>query len=178
MSVDTSVDKGNHFVNSHGRVLLLLEEFGQLSDINGLASICESRVCDVGVQAYTFTTVESLLSGSIQIGTELGESSDLTVLGQEKLQGTSDLLHSLKLSSGTDTGYRETDVDGRSNTLVEEFGFQEDLSVSNGDNVSWDVSGHITTLGLNDGQSCERSTTVLVAHLGSTLEKTRVEVEN
>src|SRR4051794_22252163 len=70
---------------------------------------------------YTFTTVESLFRSSIQIGTELGESSDFTVLSQEKLQGTSDLLHGLKLGSGTDTRHGKADVNGRSNTLVEKF---------------------------------------------------------
>ncbi len=30
MSIDTGVDEGNHFVNGHWGVLLLLEEFGQL----------------------------------------------------------------------------------------------------------------------------------------------------
>jgi hypothetical protein len=70
-----------------------------------------------------------LLSGGIQIGTELGESGDLTVLGQEELQGTSDLLHGLDLGSGTDTGDGETDVDGGANTLVEQLSLEEDLSV-------------------------------------------------
>ena len=128
-------------------------------------------------KTYTFTTVKGLLGSGIQIGTELGESSDLTVLGQEKLEGTSDLLHGLKLGSGTDTGHGQTDVNGRSDTLVEEFGFQEDLSISNRNDVGWDISGHITTLGLDNGKSSEGATTVLVAHLGSTLEETRVEVK-
>jgi len=44
--------------------------------------------------------------------------------------------------------------------------------------VSRDVSRDITTLGFDDGKSSEGSTTKLVAHLGSTLEETRVEVEN
>ena len=30
VAVDTGVDKGNHLVNGHGGVLLLLEELGQL----------------------------------------------------------------------------------------------------------------------------------------------------
>lgn len=59
---------------------------------------------------------------SVEIGTELSESGDLTVLGQEELQGTSDLLHGLELGSGTDTGHGKTDVDGGTDTLVEELG--------------------------------------------------------
>ena len=31
-------------------------------------------------------------------------------------------------------------------TLVEQLGLQEDLSVSDGDDVGWDVGGHITSL--------------------------------
>jgi len=45
-------------------------------------------------------------------------------------------------------------------------------------NVSGDIGGHITTLGLNDGEGSQRSTTKLFVHLDSTLEKTRVEVED
>lgn len=44
--------------------------------------------------------------------------------------------------------------------------------------VSGNVRRHITTLGLNDGQSSEGSTTELFVHLGSTLQETRVEVED
>ena len=47
-----------------------------------------------------------------------------------------------------------------------------------GTHVRWDVGGHITTLGLDDGQSSEGSTTELFVHLGSTLQETRVEVED
>jgi hypothetical protein len=126
----------------------------------------------------TLTTAKGLLGGGIQIGTELGEGSDLTVLGQEELQGTGDLLHGLELGSGTDTRHGKTDVDGRSDTLVEEFGFQEDLAVGDGNDVGGNVGRHVTTLGLDDGKGSQGSTAVLVAHLGGTLEETRVQVEN
>lgn len=155
VTVNTGEDQGDHIADSHGGVLLLLEQLSQ-----------------------TLTAVESLLGRSIEIGTELGESSDLTVLGQEKLQGTSDLLHGLDLGSGTDTGHGETDVDGRADTLVEQFGLQENLAVGDGDDVGGDVGRHITTLGLDNGQGSKRTTAVLVVHLGSTLKETRVEVED
>lgn len=154
-TVDTGVDERNHLVDSHGLVLLLLEELSE-----------------------TLTTVEGLLGGSVQIGTELGESSDFTVLGQEELEGTSDLLHGLELGSGTDTRDGKTDVDGGADTLVEEFGFQEDLTIGDRNDVGGNVSGNVTTLGLNDGKGSEGTTTVLVVKLGSTLEETRVEVED
>jgi hypothetical protein len=126
----------------------------------------------------TLTTAEGLLGGGIQIGTELGESGDLTVLGQEKLQGTSDLLHGLELGSGTDTRDGKTDVDGRSDTLVEQLSLQEDLTISDGNDVGRNVGRDITTLGLNDGKGSQGTSTELVVHLGGTLEQTRVEVEN
>jgi hypothetical protein len=155
VTVDTSEDEGNHLVDGHGLVLLLLEELGE-----------------------TLTTVEGLLGGSVQVGTELGEGGDLTVLGQEELEGTSDLLHGLELSGGADTRHRQTDVDGGADTLVEELGLQEDLTVGDGNDVGGNVSGDITTLGLNDGKGGKRSTTELVVHLGGTLKETRVEVED
>lgn len=88
------------------------------------------------------------------------------------------MLHGLELGSGTDTRHGQTDVDGRSDTLVEQLRLQEDLTVGNGNDVGGNVGGHITTLGLNDGQGSQGATTVLVVHLGGTLEQTRVEVEN
>ena len=44
--------------------------------------------------------------------------------------------------------------------------------------VRGNVSGHITTLGLNDRKSSEGSSTELVVHLGGTLKETRVQVED
>lgn len=155
VTVDTGEDEGNHLVDSHGLVLLLLEQLGE-----------------------TLTTVQGLLGGSVKVGTELGEGSNLTVLGQEELEGTSDLLHGLELSGGADTRHRQTDVNGGADTLVEELSLQEDLTVGNGNDVGGNVGGDVTTLGLNDGKGGKRATTELAAHLGGTLEETRVEVEN
>jgi hypothetical protein len=127
---------------------------------------------------YTLTTVEGLLGSGIEIGSELCEGSNLTILGQEKLQGTSNLLHGLELGSGTDTRDGKTDVDGRSDTLVEQLSLQEDLTISDGNDVGRNVGRNITTLGLNDGKGSHGTTTKLVVHLGGTLEQTRVQVEN
>src|SRR5699024_4110605 len=79
---------------------------------------------------------------------------------------------------GTDTGDGQTDVNGGTDTLVEEFRLQENLTVSNGNDVGGNVGRHITTLGLNDGKGSERATTLAVVHLGGTLQETGVEVEN
>jgi hypothetical protein len=124
-TVDTSKDNWDLSLNGERSVLGLLEKFGETS-----------------------TTVQQELSGRIQIGTELSESSDFTVLGKEKLEGTSNLLHSLGLGSGTDTRDRKTDVNGGTDTLEEEFSFQENLAVSNGNDVGRNISGDITTLSL------------------------------
>jgi len=154
-TVDTSEDQGNHVGDGHGGVLLLLEQLGQ-----------------------TLTTGKGLLGGGIQIGTELGEGSDLTVLSKEKLQGTGDLLHGLDLGSGTDTGDGQTDVNGGTDTLVEQLRLQENLTVSDGNDVGGNVGRDITTLGLNDGQGSEGTSTVGLVHLGGTLKQTGVQVEN
>ena len=127
-TVDTGVDKRSHDLGGHGGVLGLLEELGK-----------------------TGTSVEQVSGGSVEIGTELGESGDLTVLGEVELERTGDRLHELGLGGGTDSGDGKTDVDSGSDTLEEELSLQEDLSVGNGDDVGGDISRDITTLGLNDG---------------------------
>ena len=154
-ATDTTVDDGDLVLNGHGHVLALLQQLGQPD-----------------------TPVQQLLGGGVKIGTELGEGSDLTVLGELKLHGTGDLLHGLGLGSGADTGHRETDIDGRSDTLVEQLSLQEDLAVSDGDDIGGDVGGHVTGLGLNDGQGGEGATSHGVGHLGSTLKQPGVEVED
>jgi hypothetical protein len=127
VTVDTSKDNRNLALNGKRRVLRLLEKFGKTS-----------------------TTVQQELGGGIQIGTELGEGSNFTVLGKEKLEGTGNLLHSLGLGSGTDTGDGKTDVNSGTNTLEEKFGFQENLTVGNGNDVGRNISRDITTLSLTE----------------------------
>merc|ERR1712157_502534 len=121
---------------------------------------------------------KELLSGGIHIGTELGEGGDLTELGQIQLHGTGNLFHGLHLGGGTDTGDGKTDVDGGTNTLQEKLVLQEDLTVSDGNNVGWDVGGHITGLGLNDWEGGQGTSSEIVRDLGGTLQETGVEVEN
>lgn len=152
---DTGVENANLLFSNHGHVLLLLEELSKL-----------------------LTSVEEMLGGGIEIGTELGEGSDFSVLGKLELERTGDLLHGLDLGGGTDSGHRETDVDGGSDTLVEKLSLQEDLSISNRDHIGGNIGGHITSLGLNDGEGSQGTTFVLVGHLGCSLEETRMEIED
>ena len=129
VSTDTGEQNAGLLLDGHGHVLLLLEELGQL-----------------------LTSVKELLSGGVQIGTELSEGGDLTILGELELEGTGELFHGLNLGGGTDTGDGETDVNGWADTLMEKLGLEEDLAVSDGDDIGGDIGGHITSLGLNDGK--------------------------
>jgi len=48
--------------------------------------------------SQTSTTGEQEAGGSIEIGAELGEGSDFTVLSEVELQGTGELLHDLAVN--------------------------------------------------------------------------------
>jgi len=80
ISFNTGVENNNLLFSWHWDVLLLLKELGKL-----------------------LSSVEELLGSGIKIGTELSESSDLSVLGELKLHGTRDLLHGLDLGSRSDS---------------------------------------------------------------------------
>lgn len=155
VSSDSGIDDADLFLGWERRVLFLFQQLGKLG-----------------------SSVQQLLGGGIQIRTELGEGSDLSVLGELKLHLTSDLLHGLDLGGRSDSGDGQTDVDGWSDTLEEKLGFEENLSVSNGDDVSGDISGDVTGLGLDDGEGSEGSSSVLLVELGGSLEETRVEIED
>ena len=52
------------------------------------------------------------------------------------------------------------------------------VHTSDGNDVGWDISGHITTLGLNDREGGKGTGAEGLVHLGGTLEQSRVQVEN
>ena len=114
---------------------------------------------------YTLTTAQGLLGSSVQVGAELGKGSDLTVLGQEELERTSNLLHGLELSGGADTRHGQTDVDRRSDTLEEELGLQEDLAVGDGNDVGGNVGRDITCeiLGSDQWSGKDKNTYLLAS---------------
>ena len=112
ISIDTSVQDADLLLCGHWDELLLLEHLSEF-----------------------FSSVQKLLGSGIKIRSELSEGGDLSVLGELKFHGTGDLLHGLNLGSRSDSGYGKTDINGWSDTSVEELSFQEDLSISNGDNV-------------------------------------------
>jgi hypothetical protein len=89
-----------------------------------------------------------------------------------------DLLHGLGLGSGTNTGHRQAHIDGRTHSFVEKLSLQENLSVRDGNDICRDVSRHISSLGLNYGKCSHRTALVSLIHFGSSLEQTRMEVED
>lgn len=56
------------------------------------------------------------------------------------------LFHGLGLGGRADSGHRQADIDGRSDTLVEQLCLQEDLAVCDGDHVGWNVRRHVSGL--------------------------------
>jgi len=152
---DTGIKDANLLLCWHWDVLLLLKELSKL-----------------------LTSIKELLGGGIEIGTKLCESGNFSVLGELELHGTRNLLHGLDLSGRSDSGDGKTDINGWSDTLVEELSLQEDLSISDRDDVSWDISGYITSLGLNNWKSGQRTTTVVLVHLSGSLKKSGMEIED
>mgnify|MGYP000049813759 FL=1 len=105
-SLDSGKESDNDLLGLVGHVLVLLEELVKAD-----------------------SPVKLLLGGGIKITSELSEGGDLTVLGKLKLHGTGDLLGCLVLGSGSYTGHRETDGDGRALSLVEELGLHYGMGV-------------------------------------------------
>lgn len=99
-------------------------------------------------------------------------------MGKFEFHRTGNLFHSLGLSSRSYTRYRKTDIDGRSDSFVEQFSFKENLSVSDGNYVGGNVSRHISGLSFDNRESSKRSSSERFVHLSGTLQKTRVEVED
>ena len=107
-----------------------------------------------------------------------GVSGELTVLVEELLQVTGDLLHGDVLGGRTDTGDGETDVDGGALTTSEELGVEVDLTVSDGNDVGDDIGSDVIGEGLDDGEGGDGTTTLGGGEHGSALKETRVEVED
>jgi len=85
--------------------------------------------------------------------------------------------------------HRKTHVHRRTNTGVEQIGFQEDLTVGDGNHVGWYERRHVTRLGFNDRQSGQRTgltfhftvgelLNVISVHTGCALKKTGVQIEH
>src|SRR5690606_15038746 len=137
------------------RELRLLQEFGQAR-----------------------TAVQKALRCSVKVGTELCEGSHFTILGELALDRTGNLLHGLDLGRGTNTRNRQTDVNTRTDTVIGQVGFVEDLAVGDRDDVGRNEGGNVIALRFDDRQSRQRASAVFVVELCSAFEKTGVQVEN
>jgi len=67
------------------------------------------------------TVIQHCLRSRIQIGTELCKDFHFAELCQIHTHLTGGFLHRLGLCGTADTGYRQTDVDCRTHTGVEQF---------------------------------------------------------
>src|SRR5690625_345904 len=126
----------------------------------------------------TLTALKLSLGHWVQVRSEGSKALQITVGSEVKTQVTCNLLHTLGLSSATNTGNRHTDVNCRTDALVEQVGLQEDLAVSNGNNVGWNERRNVIRLGFNDRQCGQRTCTQIVGELRSTLQQTGVQVED
>ncbi len=104
-------------------------------------------------------TSQRPLGVGVELGAELGERLELAVLGELELQAAGDLRIGVRLGVATDSGDRDTDVDGRAHAGVEEMRLEVDLPVGDGDHVGRDVGRHVTGLRLDDRQRGERPAT-------------------
>jgi hypothetical protein len=111
-TVHAGVDDGDLDLHRERLVLTLLEELSETS-----------------------TTREQEAGRGVEVGAELRERRNLTVLGEVQLERTGELLHDLGLRGGAYARHGETDVDGRADTTEEELSLQEDLAVSDGDDL-------------------------------------------
>ena len=135
------------------------------------------------------TTFELFTCCFVKVRSELCESCQFTILSQSQTNTAAELLNNLGLSCTTYTGHRNTRVNSRTDTCVEQVGFQEDLAVSNGNYVGRNESCNVTGLGFNNRKSCHRTSLAFYCTLSlsfdvfridtsSSFEKTAVQVEN
>src|SRR3569833_2243379 len=116
------------------RVLLLLHQFG-----DALAAL------------------ELLARALVEVGRELGEGRQFTILRQVETHAAAELHDDLGLRRATDARLREAGVDGGTHTGVEQIGFEINLAVGDRDHVGGHEGRHVTGLRFDDGQRGERS---------------------
>jgi len=153
--VDGRVEDGHLLFDRNGSGAVLLEH------LNDALALCQTG-----------------LGVGVQVGAELREGLQLTVLRINQLQSTGDLLHGLDLGVAADTGDRDAGVDGRHDARVEQLRLKEDLAVGDGDDVRGDVGGHIARLRLDDRQCRQAAAAQLVGELGRAFQQTGVQIED
>src|SRR5437762_1178354 len=105
VAVVDGVDGQSHFRDRHRRVLLLLHDLGR-----------------------TLTALELPASGLVEVGCELRERGELTILSESETNTTTELLDDVRLCSATDARHGDTGVHRRTDTGVEQVGLEEDLT--------------------------------------------------
>ena len=88
------------------------------------------------------------------------------------------MFHRLDLRGGTDARDRETDGNRRTNALVEQIGFQIDLTVGDRNDVGRNVRRDVAGLRFDDRQRGQGTVTVLLADTRGTFEQTAVQIEH
>src|SRR5690606_1514213 len=139
VALHTCEDHSNLLFGLQRRELRLLQELGQ-----------------------TCTAAQQALRCSVKVRTELRERSHFTVLSQLAHDGACNQLHGLDLSGRTHAGNRQTNVHSRADTLEEQVGFAEHLTVGDRDHVGRDVGRNVVCLGFDNRQSGQRASAQLV----------------
>src|SRR5690606_5792943 len=161
-----SVQADRHLADRHRSVLLLLHQL-----------------------AHTLPMLQLLAGRFVQIGSELGERRQLTILGQRGTNTAGQLLDDLGLCRTTYAGYRHTGVDRRADARVEQVGLEEDLTVGDGDHVGRNERGYVTGLGFDDRQRGQGTglafhftvgelLDIFFGYAGCALQQTAVEIEH
>ena len=160
------VQRHAHFRDAHWRILLLLHQLH-----------------------HALTTFQLATSRIIQVGSELRERGELTILSERQAHATAKLLDDTCLRSTTHARHRQTSVDSRTDVCVEKVGLQEDLTVGDGDHVGRNERRDVTSLRFNDRQRRQRTGLafhfaigelfhVLCVDSSSTLQQTGVQIED
>ena len=155
IAVGAGEDRRGLLFERQRRKLALLQQFGQAR-----------------------AAVQQLLGRGVEVRTELGEGRHFAILGQLQLDRARNLLHRLGLRGRADARHRQADVDGRTDALVEEVGFEEDLAVGDRDHVCRNIGRHVACLGLDDRQRGQRAIAIGVVHLRSAFQQAAVEIED
>jgi len=150
-------EKTEHLLfNGQGNVLILLESFRQ-----------------------------ALAAGELSLGdfielvrAELCEGSELAVLRHVEAQRSGNLAHSFDLRVAADAADRNADVDGGTDTGVEEVGFEINLAVGDGNHVGWNVGGDVASLRFNDGQRSQGACSQFVIQFGGAFQQAGVKIKN
>ena len=104
---------------------------------------------------HALTAGELCLRGRVELAAELGKGRHLAILRQIQTQTPGHLLHAADLRVASDTRHRQTDVDGRTHTRIEQVRLKVDLPIGNRDDIGRNIGRHVARLGLDDRQRRE-----------------------